>query len=597
MNFLKINKITPVRKDKVWDIHHNISSKQFYQQHPNLLVNQLLISNCSRHAGGVVIGEDLDRHMPLIKSGGVTQTPWSEGQNVRHLEPLGFIKFDFLGLGTLRMMQDAIELILRRHHGMESPTFADIKDYYDNNLHPAVIDFDDQRVYKNVFHKGNFAGVFQFQESGMQSFAKQAKPTSLIDLTALTSIWRPGPLEAKVHVKYLKVKHGLAPVSYDHPILEKTTLNQTYGFLIFQEQIAEIAQLVGKNITADEGNALRKLLTKKGIGSVGEKKQKIFEKFKEGALEKGVDNYESIWKTMEAFSQYAFNKSHALSYSIVSFQTAWLLTYYPAEWLCGFMNAQGEDKKEKGIAIVRSLGYDVLPIDIEKSGIRWEPDTEGKSLVQPLYTLKGMGQKAMEKIVEHRPYNNIEEMLFGDKKIGKKELDVLIRIGALEHLRDESVFRTRKAMWWVCAENKPTTKKKFNQSLLELSSWNDGEFTIEEDIEAQVAITGVFPFDLLVSQEIKATLEKNGVPPLSDLKHSGLAWFVPRAIKPKKTKNGKDYWIVEVIDLFGKVSSIKCWGVKPTESIEVNKAYMGNVQYDEKWGYSVRSIKNQLKKI
>jgi DNA polymerase III alpha subunit len=139
------------------------SLKAFLGKHPDVkthvksLVGQ--VRSCSRHAGGVVIAEDLDKSMPLINSGGVRQTPWSEGQNVRHLEPMGFIKFDLLGLSTLAMMETAIELILKRHHNIESPTFKDIKDFYDKNLHPDVINMDDARVYENVFHKGKFVGT------------------------------------------------------------------------------------------------------------------------------------------------------------------------------------------------------------------------------------------------------------------------------------------------------------------------------------------------------------------------------------------------------------------------------------------------------
>ena len=151
----------------------------------------------SRHAGGVVIGEDLDKYMPLINSGGVVQTPWSEGQNVRHLEPMGFIKFDILGLASLRMMEGAIRHILKRHHGLEKPTFDDVKEYYDTKLHPEKIDLNDQKVYKNVFHKGKWAGIFQFTEGGAQDFCKKAKPKSIIDIAAITSIYRPGPLSAK----------------------------------------------------------------------------------------------------------------------------------------------------------------------------------------------------------------------------------------------------------------------------------------------------------------------------------------------------------------------------------------------------------------
>ena len=160
------------------------------------------------------MGENLDQWMPLINSGGVRQTPWSEGQNVRHLEPMGFIKFDILGLASLRMLEGAIERILRRHHGIVKPTFADIKDYYDKNLHPEVIDLEDKDVWQNIFHKGKWAGIFQFTETGAQTFCKNAKPDNIIDLAAITSIYRPGPLSANVDKKYIGAKENPEDIDY-----------------------------------------------------------------------------------------------------------------------------------------------------------------------------------------------------------------------------------------------------------------------------------------------------------------------------------------------------------------------------------------------
>ena len=214
------------------------SLRQFLNKYPQIAhhINQLhgQIRSISRHAGGVVIADNLNKHMPLINSGGVQQTPWSEGQNVRHLEPLGFIKFDILGLASLRMVEGAISHILRRHRGVEKPTFEDIKAWYENNLDPNVLDLKDQKVYKNVFHKGKWAGVFQFTEKGAQSFCKKAKPESIIDISAITSIYRPGPLSAKVHEHYVKAKKNPLGVKYLHPLIKEVT-GETFGFLIFQQ--------------------------------------------------------------------------------------------------------------------------------------------------------------------------------------------------------------------------------------------------------------------------------------------------------------------------------------------------------------------------
>ena len=218
------------------------------------------VRSVSRHAGGVVIGEELDKYMPLINSGGVTQTPWSEGQNVRHLEPMGFIKFDILGLSTLKMIEGAVGHILKRHHGIENPTFDDIKKYYDEKLNPDVINLNDQKVYKDIFHKGKWAGIFQFTEKGAQNFCVRAKPKNIVNIAAITSIYRPGPLSANVHESYIEAKENPGKIKYGNEIVKEIT-KETYGFLIFQEQIALLAHKLGKDFSLDEGNKLRKLLT------------------------------------------------------------------------------------------------------------------------------------------------------------------------------------------------------------------------------------------------------------------------------------------------------------------------------------------------
>jgi DNA polymerase-3 subunit alpha len=333
--------------------------------HVEGLVGQ--VRSCSRHAGGVVIAENLDKSMPLINSGGVRQAPWAEGQNVRHLEPMGFIKFDLLGLSTLKMMEGAIYHILKRHHGVEEPTFAQIRDYYERTLHPDVIDLNDQEVYENIFHTGKWAGVFQFTEQGAQKFCVRAKPTNIIDVSAITSIYRPGPLAANVHDEYVEAKESPHHIKYLNDDAHDIT-QETFGFLIFQEQIALLAHKLG-GLTLDEGNMLRKVLTKKGTGK-GSVKGKLHDKFISGCAGNkiGKDEAQALWDKFEYFSGYGFNKSHAVSYSIISFQCAWLWNYYPAEWMAAFLDKEPETRKEKAINIAKQFGFDIAPLDINKSG-------------------------------------------------------------------------------------------------------------------------------------------------------------------------------------------------------------------------------------
>ena len=563
--------------------------------HVEGLVGQ--VRSCSRHAGGVVIAENLDQNMPLINSGGVRQAPWAEGQNVRHLEPMGFIKFDLLGLSTLKMMEGAIEHILRRHHGIEEPTFTQVRDYYNENLHPDRIDLDNQEIYENIFHKGKWAGVFQFTEQGAQGFCTKAKPRNIIDVSAVTSIFRPGPLSAGVDADYVEAKASPHQIAYLSDEACEIT-QETFGFLIFQEQIALLAHKLG-GLTLDEGNMLRKVLTKKGTGK-GSVKDKLHAKFIKGCVAKGIarDQAQGLWDKFEFFSGYGFNKSHAVSYSIISFQCAWLLNYYPAEWMAAFLDKEPETRKEKAINIAKKYGFSIRPLDINKSGVVWEISDDGKTMIQPLTSIKGLGMAAIDQILANRPINNAEELLFNEgitySKLNKKSLDALCRGGALDDIIDDR-FTGRKHFWSACIVDRPKNPKRFSENL-ELYR-PEGDFSESEIIQFKTELTGVFPLNLVIPPATVQRLQEKFIPPISEFDPDlCVCWFIPRKIVPRKTKNGKNYWIVEVIDSNNELTKIRCWGVKPEKDrIHLNRPYMARLKYDENWGFSTYAIGKTFK--
>ena len=580
------------------------SLRGFLVKHPHIkthveaLVGQ--VRSCSRHAGGVLIADDLNKHMPIISSGGVRQSPWSEGQNLRHLEPLGFIKFDLLGLSTLRMIEGAIRHILIRHFNTPSPTFEDVQEFYNKHLHPDVVDFDDQNVYKNVFQRGNFAGIFQFTEQRAQEFCANAKPKSLVDISAITSIYRPGPLSANVHEQYIQAKSMPHEIDYLNEHVKDVT-QETYGFLIFQEQIALLAHKLGKNLTLDEGNMLRKVLTKKGTGKGARVKNKLKKKFVDGCVEKGIRQREAedMWERFEYFSGYGFNKSHAISYSAISFQCAWLWNYYPVEWMASFLDKEPEKRKEKAINIAKQNGFFIEKADVNRSSFVWEidPDDERK-LIQPLAGLKGLGDAAIEQIVANRPFANIEEFLFHDdivySKLNKRALDRLVRSGAMDRLMDDR-FTGRKHFWSAVAVDRVYNRKRFNENIEKYAPEED--FTDAEEIDNLTTITGIFPMHLVVTPEVQGKLNDYHIPAISDYDPDlGLVWFIPREIIRKKTKNGKPYWIVEVIDSNSVLTKFRCWGiVEGKDRIHLNRPYMGKLDFDPAWGFSTRSIKRNLR--
>lgn len=585
---------------------HSPSLVSFLSKYPQVATHvenlQGQIRSISRHAGGVLFADNLDQKMPLINSGGVVQTPWTEGQTVRHLEPLGFIKFDILGLASLRMIETCIEHILKRHHGIKEPTFEDIKKYYDEHLSPEKIDLNDRSVYEYVFQQGNFCGTFQFTNHGAKKFCMDAKPKNIVDIAAITSIYRPGPLSANVHNKYIEAKNDPSNIQYIHDLVREVT-EETYGFIVFQEQLSLLAHKLGKDISLDEGNELRKVLTKKGTGKEAQVKEKLYGKFIDGCKEKHIPEVDAInlWKTMEFFSGYGFNLSHAVCYSILSYQCAYLFKYFPAEWLAAFLDKEPEDRKEAAIATAKSFGFNVRRLDINSSGVKWEVDNnDPKTLIQPLSSLKGLGDTAIEQIMLHRPFKTVEELLFNENivysKLNKKALDALTRSEALNSLMDNR-FTGLKHFWSAVVVDRPKTKKKLDDNIQKYKP--EGEFSVEEKIENLVSLSGIYPISLVMDIGIINRLEEKYIPPISHYDHeevlSQVVWFVPRKINEKKTKNGKLYWVVEVTDNTSKLTNIKCWGVDPKkDKIWLNRPYMAKLQYDD-FGFSSRSIKHSFK--
>lgn len=195
-NKIRIKRVEKVKREKVYDIHHKISPENFLEDHPNIVANGMVISNCGRHAGGVIISDNVYENMPVKRSNNVMQTPWTEGLNGHQLEPLGFLKFDILAVGTLRVVEDTIRKIIAKKTGAlenEVP-FVQVKEWFEANLHPDNNAMDDQEVYEHVYHKGNWSGIFQFAQPPVRKFVMALKPRSINDISATISIYRPGPL-------------------------------------------------------------------------------------------------------------------------------------------------------------------------------------------------------------------------------------------------------------------------------------------------------------------------------------------------------------------------------------------------------------------
>jgi len=275
-----------------------------------------------------------------------------------------------------------------------------------------------------------------------------------------------------------------------------------------------------------------------------------------------------------------------------------LLNYYPAEWMAAFLDKEPESRKEKAIAIAKQFGFKVEPLDVNKSGEVWEISEDGKVLIQPLTSIKGLGGAAMEQILEHRPFSKVEDFLFNEEmvysKLNKKALDVLCRAGALKPLMDNR-FSGEKHFWSSVAVMRPRKEKNLLENIEKYK--DEGDFSNYEKIEHLSSLTGAFPLSLVMDDDVMARLAELHIPPISEYDVDlGAAWFIPRKINIKRTKNGKEYYIVEVIDSNNALTSIKCWGVNSKkDKIAVNRPYMGRLEYDEQWGFSTRSISRNFR--
>jgi DNA polymerase-3 subunit alpha len=370
------------------------------------------------HACGIIIGrDDLIEHIPLLSS---KETDLLITQyDGDHVESVGMLKMDFLGLKTLSIIQDTLRII-RESRGEE----VDIEH----------IPLDDQKVY-DLYTRGETTGLFQFESEGMKRFLKDLKPNRFEDLIAMNALYRPGPMEYLP--QFINRKHGKETIHYDLPVMEKY-LKETYGITVYQEQVMLLSQELA-GFTGGQADSLRKAMGKKKKNEM----EKLREKFFEGAKERGYDEkiILKIWHDWEAFAKYAFNKSHATSYAYVSYQTAYLKAYYPQEFMAAVLSRNISDIKKitKMINEVRRMGIEVLGPDINESDVMFTVNKEGH-IRFGLKGIKGVGDAAAIDIIEERkkngPYQDVYDFVSRINlfTVNKKNLEALAIAGALDNI-------------------------------------------------------------------------------------------------------------------------------------------------------------------
>ncbi|MDD7971787.1 DNA polymerase III subunit alpha [Roseinatronobacter alkalisoli] len=374
-----------------------------------------LLRNASTHAAGVVIGDrPLDELVPLYRDS-KSNMPATQF-NMKWVEQAGLVKFDFLGLKTLTVIQNAVDLLKRR--GVD--------------LDISAIPLDDDATYK-LYASARTVAVFQVESSGMMDALRRMKPTCIEDIVALVALYRPGPMENIP--TYCEVKNGLKPLESIHPSID-FILEETQGIIVYQEQVMQIAQVMA-GYSLGGADLLRRAMGKK----IAEEMAKERPKFVKGAVANGVNEKKAgeVFDLLEKFANYGFNKSHAAAYAVVSYQTAFLKANYPVEFMAGVMNCDIHLTEKLAVykREVDRMGITVVPPCVNRSRARF--DVQDGALVYGLGALKNVGLDAMGLIVDGRgdkPFATLFDLArrVDLKRVGKRALEMLARAGAFDQL-------------------------------------------------------------------------------------------------------------------------------------------------------------------
>ncbi len=380
------------------------------------LVLEGMNRHASTHAAGVVIAPgELTDYVPLYRS---PQGDITSQYDMKGLEALGLLKMDFLGLRNLTVISNTLKLV----------------DKQGKKIDIEKIPLADPEVYK-LFSKGLTIGVFQFESSGMREFLKKLNPTVIEDLIAMNALYRPGPMDNIAD--FIARKRGRKKIEYSHPSLEPI-LKETYGIIVYQEQVMQIAHDIA-GFSLAEADIMRRAMGKKNRQMMSELKVK----FLEGSIKNNIPRRtaERIYNLIEKFAQYGFNKSHSTAYAYVAYQTAWLKTHYPAEFMSANLTSEMSNIDRVVILIneCRKLKMKVNPPDVNVSDIHFKP-VDKKTISFGLNAIKNVGTKALEKILEARkeqgPFKTIFEFCakVDLRAVNRKVLESLIKSGAMDTL-------------------------------------------------------------------------------------------------------------------------------------------------------------------
>lgn len=430
-----------------------------------------------KHAAGVVISPTrIAEFSPLMLDSDGNPITQYDKKDVEHA---GLVKFDFLGLTTLTIIQDALNMINERKKAQKQPLL---------DLHD--IPYADKESF-DVLQQGETTAVFQLESDGMRNLINQMKPDRFDDMIALVALYRPGPIKSGMVEHFVKRKHGEEEVCYPAPDFQdldlKPILDSTYGVIVYQEQVMQIAQVLA-GYSLGGADILRRAMGKKNPAEMASQRSV----FKEGAIKKGKDSSIAmkIFDQVEKFAEYGFNKSHSAAYALVAWWTLYLKVHYPAEFLAAMMTADRQHT-EKLVSYINEcyrLGIKVNPPDVNIGKFDFTVDKDG-SIIYGLGAIKGIGEELVEQIVSQRQNNNLGYSNFfefvakvGTQRLNKKSIEALIYSGALDNLgasRAIMYANIVKAQKYATqeAENTATQQSDLFAGFEDDSNTNQPEFT------------------------------------------------------------------------------------------------------------------------
>ena len=573
----RMAKLIPVMRGKPTKLEVMISDdtpapefKEKYEKEPHVrrwLDMAIRIEGTNKtygmHAAGVVISaEPLDEIVPLQRGGdGAAITQYS----MEHIESMGLLKMDFLGLKNLTMIQKTVDLVEQTHQ-----TKIDLD----------RLPLDDPKTYQ-LLAKGELEGVFQLESSGMRQIVRDLKPSGLEDISSVLALYRPGPLDAGLIPKFINRKHGREKIDYAHDIL-KPILNETYGIMVYQEQIMKIAQDMA-NYSLGQADLLRRAMGKKKIAEM----QKHRGIFIDGSAQNGVKSKiaEELFDQMVLFAEYCFNKSHSTAYGYVTFQTAYLKANYPTEYMAALLTANSGDqtKVQKYISTCLTMGIEVESPDLNRSGVDFTPLQ--KRILFGLSAVRNVGQGAIECILAAReeggPFQSLADLCdrVDSRTVNRRALEALIQCGALDKLnanRNQLMQDLALVLDW--AQSRAKDRAIGQGNLFDLlggdtvtadsSGFESApkappveDFPKQEKLRLEKELLGFYVSDhplkaIQKSAQVLAPINISDLEDHCDRNSTISAIVMIASIKPVVTKKGDRMSVLRVEDLTGQVDAV-----------------------------------------